>query len=309
MTRWFMNRAGKWLYVVALSSILTAPVVAQPQQSVHRTGFVPASPSVYAVIKHFYDYDRELPLNARTVEAWDAGDLRFETIVFTAHSGERVPGDLALPNGDGPFPCVLLIHGLGNDRDRWWKEDREALPNGLLRAGIAVLTIDLRLHGARNAQNDYRSPVHLTMEDDLPVRNRDMIIDSTIDCRRALDCLRGRADIDGDRLGVAGYSMGGMIAITLSALEKDLRAVVACAVPTGDHLLPIDPFHFAPHSRSPVLLQIGRTDWLSSPPDAELLQSLFPGEAELVFYDAGHRLPPMFAEDAARWLRDGIARP
>ena len=55
-----------------------------------------------------------------------------------------------------------------------------------------------------------------------------------------------------------------MIAIKLSALEADLRAVAARAVPMRN-LIPIDPHQFAPQATSPVLLQIGRTDWLRSP--------------------------------------------
>ncbi len=61
----------------------------------------------------------------------------------------------------------------------------------------------------------------------------------------------------------------------------------------------------APESRAraPVLLQIGRTDWLSSPDDAETLLRLLPAEGNrLTFYDAGHRLPARFAIDAAEWL-------
>ena len=55
--------------------------------------------------------------------------------------------------------------------------------------------------------------------------------------------------------------------------------------------------------RFPVLLQIGRSDWLSSPEDAETLKALLRSEhGKLIFYDAGHKLPPQFAADAARWL-------
>jgi pimeloyl-ACP methyl ester carboxylesterase len=272
---------------------------------VHRQGFVPIDAETFAVITQFYEFDLGLPLDARVVEKWESDLARFEKVVFTTQSGERVPGDLALPKqGEPPFPCVFLLHGLGTSRDRWWREDREALPLGLLEAGIAVFAIDLRFHGERSAENDYQSPVFLTLGDSLFIRNRDMVIQSTIDSRRGLSYLRTREDIDDTRIGVLGYSMGGMIALFLSALEGDLGGIVASAVPTWEQPPPIDHFNFAPRTTGPTLLQFGRSDWLSSPEDAKTLLELMPtGRRELVFYNAGHELPTTFASDAAVWLR------
>jgi pimeloyl-ACP methyl ester carboxylesterase len=279
-----------------------------PDQEVHRRDFVPIGDEIFSVITQFYDFDDVLPLDVRTIEEWEEDTARFETVVFTTSSGERVPGDLVLPkSGTPPYPAVLLIHGLGSDRDRWWKDDREVLPKGLLEAGIAVFTIDLRFHGQRIAENDYQSPVYLTLGNSLFVRSRNMLIQSTIDSRRALDFLRQREEIDGGRIAVVGYSMGGMIALYLSALEDGLVAFVACAVPTTEQPLPVDHFNFAPRARASGLLQIGRDDWLSSPEDAEILRDLLPGEdRRLTFYDAGHRLPTKFASDAALWLRERL---
>ena len=129
-----------------------------------------------------------------------------------------------------------------------------------------------------------------------------MVIQSTIDARRALDYLSSRPEIDTARIGVVGYSMGGMIGLYLSALETALTAVVACAVPTTLQPLPNDHFNFAARARTPTLLMIGRNDWLSSPEDAETLLRFLPQESELFFYESGHVLPAQFASDAAAWL-------
>lgn len=281
------------------------PAFGQPAQSVHRRGFVPVGDAAFAIVAQFYDLDPGLPMNPRVVDTWEEGAGRYEKVVFTTQSGERVPGTLALPAAAAaPHPCVLLLHGLGNSKDRWWEEDRAALPAELLGAGIAVFAIDLRYHGERSVGNDYQPPVYLTLGDSLFVRNRDMMVQSAVDARRALAYLRGRGDIDTARIAVMGYSMGAMISVALSALEPRLAAVVVTAMPTGDQPAPIDPFNFAPRSKVPALLQFGRTDWMSAPEDAETLRRLM-GEkhAGLRFYDAGHRLPPAFATDAAAWLR------
>ena len=295
----------------AVTCLGSWPVGAQelPPQAIHRSDFVVARDDLFFVVRQFYDFDVALPLDSRTVDSWQDDVARFENIVFTTSSGERVPGDLALPlAGEPPYPAVLLIHGLNSNRDYWWRPDRESLPKGLLETGVAVLTIDLRFHGARSAANDYQPPALMTMNgSELFVRSRDMTIQSTIDSRRALDVLIERPEIDGSRIGVVGYSMGGMIALYLSALEPELAAVVAAAVPTREQELPTDHFNFAARAAMPILLQNGRTDWLSSPEDAERLRGLVPSDlASLRLYAAGHRLPPAFAADAASWLRERL---
>jgi len=312
MNRVALAKARRSLYgglvIVVTAGLNPAEAQDSPQQEIHRASFSPASDEVFAVVTQFYEFDRALPLDVRTIERWEDRGRRFETVVFSTSTGERVPGDLVLPSGgQGPYPAVLMVHGLGSNRDRWWEPDRVSLPNSLLDNGIAVLSIDLRLHGARSVANDYQNPVYLTMGNELFVRSRDMTIQSAIDCRRALDVLGERTEIDASKLAVAGYSMGAMIGLYLSALEPELVAVVAAAVPTREQTLPSDPFNFAVRARMPVLLQIGRTDWLSSPEDARRLRDLVPDErGHLRFYDAGHRLPPEFAGHAAEWLAERL---
>jgi len=290
---------------VVLVVATALPAAAQPEQSVHRRGFVPAGDEVFEVVRQAFDLDASVPLDAREVERDEDDASIGREIVFTTQGGERVPGDLLLPKqGRAPYPAVLLLHGLGNDRHRWWREDRRALADRLLAAGIAVFAIDLELHGDRAWRNDYQSPVYLTLGDTRFVRNRDMVIQSTLDARRALALLREREEVDGSRLGVVGYSMGAMIATFLAVLEPRLAGVVACALPTTEQpQTAIDPFQFAPRLRVPIRLEIGRDDWLSSPEDARTFLDLVPGaDRELAFYDAGHVLPPQFATDAAEWL-------
>lgn len=306
------SAAIRVLVPALLLGAAAAPAIAQntPEQTEHRAGFEPVSDEIFRIVEHFYDLDAGNPLAARTLDSWETDEAVFENVVFTTQSGERVPGDLALPlAGDGPYPVVILVHGLGSNRDRWWQEDRTALPDRLLAAGVAVFTLDLAFHGARAAQNDYQNPVFLTMGDSLFVKSRDMVIQSTIDVRRAMAYLETRSEIDRKRIAVAGYSMGAGIAFRVAALEKNLAAVVASAATSGNAPVPTDYFNFAARTRAPVLLQIGRNDWLSSPEDAETLRDLIPaGDKELRFYESGHRLPPEFAEEAAAWLLEKLRR-
>ena len=59
----------------------------------------------------------------------------------------RLPGTLSLPNGSGPFPCVILVHGSGpHDRDETIGPNKpfRDLAYGLATRGIAVLRYEKR---------------------------------------------------------------------------------------------------------------------------------------------------------------------
>lgn len=293
--------------VLLTAAAITLPGVVcaqdRPPQQVHRSDYQPIPDNVFELATQFYDYDPTYPLNSRIVDAWDDDSGRYEKVVFTSSTDDRIPGEIALPlHAEGPIPVVLLLHGLGNSKERWARDDRRSLRDSLLAAGIASFAIDLRYHGERSVENDYQPPMFLTFGDSLFIRNRNMIIQSAIDARRAIDFLRSRSEFDAERIGVVGYSMGGMIGIYLSALEPQLRAVVACAVPTTEQLTPTDHFHFASRAKVRTMLMIGSDDWLSSPEDIQLLHSMMPKGSQLVFYASGHSLPSEFGIEAALWL-------
>ncbi|MEU6412694.1 alpha/beta fold hydrolase [Microbispora sp. NPDC046933] len=122
-----------------------------------------------------------------------------------ASGGERLAGTLTLPDGDGPFPAVLLVPGSGPvDRD----SDHRRLPLGVTRqlaeafavAGIASLRYDKRGVGASTG-------------DFLAAGLRDNMDDA----RSALAALRGRPEIDSGRVALAGHSEGALIAANLAA--------------------------------------------------------------------------------------------
>lgn len=79
-------------------------------------------------------------------------------------SGEwALPGTLSLPNGAGPFPAVVLVHGSGPaDRDETVGPNKpfRDLAWGLASRGVAVLRYDkrTRVHGHKFASSVPNSP-------------------------------------------------------------------------------------------------------------------------------------------------------
>lgn len=290
--------------VVLLPSATTAQDAGEEQLS-------PIGPEAFEVMRDFFAYDPAVPLDARIVErVEDEASVR-EKIVFSGPRDSRVPAYLATPGGGTPpYPCVLLLHGIGDSKEGWFEVDGvpsgAALAESLLASGFAVLAPDARYHGERTGENDYESPSVFTLEKNWLYRARDMIVQSAVESRRAIDYLESRDDVDADRTGVIGYSMGGMTTFELAAVEPRIRAAVAAVTPIlkqGRSALAVH--HFAPYvGETPLLMLMGREDSRNySEEDARRLHALLAAPVkQLTFYDSGHRLPADWTRAAVEWM-------
>jgi hypothetical protein len=135
-------------------------------------------------------------------------------------SGEDALGGLLeLPEGAGPHPAVVLVHGSGaSNRDEAIGPNRpfRDLSRGLAARGVAVLRYDKRSFA--------RPESLLAVGDGLTVR--DEVID---DARAALALLRAHEGIDGSRLFVVGHSFGGTLAPRIAAEEPRPAGLVILA--------------------------------------------------------------------------------
>ena len=294
------------LALVFIATVLVPAGFSQeyPAQQVHRDGFEPVNDEVYSLIKHFYDYDKTYDLRPAIVESASDTTYSYEKIAITASNDERIPIDIYFPVAKDRPRLVMLLHGLGNSKERWQQSDRISLTSRLLESGYAVAAIDLQFHGERSIRNDYQNPVFLTFGDSLFVRSRNMLVQSTIDVRRSIDYLSSRDDIDVDGLSLVGYSMGAMIASFVAALEVRTKTAVLCAIPTTQQPFMIDPYNFASRSAARTVVLAGRSDWVSSPADLRRLVDLLPDGSRLQLYEGGHSLPSEFTASAFNWIVD-----
>jgi uncharacterized protein len=169
-----------------------------------------------------------------------------------------VPGDpvlagtLAVPDGDGPFPAVLIASGSGPlDRDSNHGRARfdvaRQLAHALAEAGLASLRYDKR--GVGGTAGDWRAAG---------------LTDNVDDLGRALDALAARPEVDGDRVVLAGHSEGAILSAALAARGPGVRGVVLLAgsATPGMDLLRWQGQHVAPSLPTVVrgLLRLFRTD-------------------------------------------------
>ena len=132
------------------------------------------------------------------------------------------------------------------------------------------------------------------------VRYANLITQTVVDYRRAVDYLETRDDIDTSRIGLLGYSMGGHMTFILAASDPRIKTVVSCVVPETKGF-PIAASTFVRSLEgTPLLMLMARKDQFYTVESATELFDSIPGEEKtLRFYDSGHSLPAEYAETAA----------
>ncbi|MDE2381727.1 MAG: alpha/beta fold hydrolase [Xanthomonadaceae bacterium] len=150
-----------------------------------------------------------------------AADANFSERDFSVGDGERaLPGTLAMPKGNGPFPAVVLVHGSGpQDRDETIGPNKPFLDiaRTLAAQGIAVLRYDKRTKARPQ---------------DFAGGNFGVDDETTNDAVIAVDALRKTDDIDPKRIFVLGHSQGGMLAPRIAAVSGHVAGLILMAAPS-----------------------------------------------------------------------------
>lgn len=272
----------------------------------------------FAAIRELYTYDATIPLEARVVEKKpmkdDPGGDR-EKVVFRSTQGCLVPGYLQLPKtGAGPFPCVLLLHGWSGSKENWYVEGNYIsggqVRRALLAAGFAIFACDAQCHGDRISVNDFAPVNHYTPTDAVNPRKgyftlREIYTQSVCDYRRAIDYLETRPEIDKQRIGMLGYSMGGTHTFLLTAVEPRVKVSVACAVPADlKKLSLVAPQNYARGvGDRPFFMVMGLHDPLCHVDHARQLYTMIESpKTAIEFFGGDHKLTPDFVPKAVDWV-------
>jgi dienelactone hydrolase len=126
--------------------------------------------------------------------------------VRVPYAGSTLAAYLRVPAGPAPA-IVIMIPGLDSV-----KEELQATAEHMLRRGLAVIAID----GPGQGEAEYEFPIEPAYE---------RVVTAVA------DYLKGRADVDPDRIGVFGVSLGGYYAARSAAYEPRVRAAVDLAGP------------------------------------------------------------------------------
>lgn len=128
-----------------------------------------------------------------------------------------VAATLSMPEGAGPFPAVLMLHGFGSSRDEvggMYATEAAALAE----VGIASLRIDFRGFGQSAGDTGHHT---------VDRQNEDAGV--------GLAALMATAGVDAGRIGVLGFSFGGGAAIQLAAAHPDVVKSLVTWSSVGDY--------------------------------------------------------------------------
>ena len=128
------------------------------------------------------------------------------TVEFTANN-LLLRGWLRAPDADGPHPLVILAHGLGGLKE-WTIPD---VADALVEAGIATMAFDYRNWGDSDGQPREEIDHCGRIED----------------WRSAISYATTLPEIDADRIGIWGTSLGGRDVLAVGAIDRRVRCVVA----------------------------------------------------------------------------------
>lgn len=129
-------------------------------------------------------------------------------------NGVLVRGTFYRPSGaHGPLPVIVLAHGWAMVAGG----DLEEYAATMVNAGFAALTFDFRNLGASEGAPRQELDPHQQIDD----------------FRAAISYVRSRPEVDRERIGIWGSSYAGGHALTVAAIDKRVRCVVA-QVPSID---------------------------------------------------------------------------
>lgn len=244
-----------------------------------------AGDAEYEVFARLHRYESS-PLDEKVERVVTSPHARRETASFrAAYSSERVLAHVFLPtNASPPYQTVIVLGGSTIVDVVTRIEDFNYPFEFILRSGRAAV-IPVLSGTLERGPSPARLPAN---------QRRDRGLRWSADLGRTLEYLDGRADIDRERLGLYGISMGAVDAVRFLAVYPRFKAAVLSsggvnfATPAE-----VNSWNFAPRVHTPVLMVNGRYDFYFPPETNQkvLFNALGTRAADKrhVLYDGGHR--------------------
>lgn len=235
-------------------------------------------------------------------------ELTFPSPVTSAcEANNTVYADYYRPAGTGPFPGVIILDITAGDQ-----RVSKTVARHLAQNGIAGLCVQMAYYGPRRPPGSRRRLLSPDFQHSL-----EAVRQTVLDIRRAAAWLASRPEIDPERLGVVGTSLGSLVGTLAAEMEPRLRRVVVLLGGGGlvdayyDHpkaavfrtvweacggtkekvaafIAPADPLTYAANLRDRrVLIIAGKRDEIVRPKMAEALARAA-GTDKLVWFDCTH---------------------
>jgi dienelactone hydrolase len=214
--------------VVALVLILCLPAVYRAQDTLPK---YPPPSEVKAAFLKLLDRPK-VPLAVKTASTKTEDGLIVEQLTFASEkkadgTEERVPVLIVRPEkADKKLPAVISLHGTGGNKD-----GQKKLLVELAKKDIIGVAIDARYHGERSggakgskAYVDAITRAWKTKKGE--PQEHPFYYDTCWDLWRTVDYLQSRPDVDPGRIGMIGFSMGGIETWLAAAVDERVKVAV-----------------------------------------------------------------------------------
>jgi len=161
--------------------------------------------------------ERQVPLDVQVVEEERLERVTRKKITYASESGHRVPAYLLIPNElAGRAPAMLCLHGSSGARGRTagLGDDYPRYTLELAERGYVTIAPDYPLFGDNQVDLAKLGYVSGTMK-------------GIWDHMRAVDLLVSLPEVDPERIGCIGVSLGGHNSLFVSVFDPRIKAVVS----------------------------------------------------------------------------------
>ncbi len=173
----------------------------------------------------YFSYDARAPFAATETPQPSPAGMRILRVAFPSPAPSPVPvnntvtGFLFLPSGPGPHPAMLVLH-------EWLPlnlNDEYTLCEAIARSHIAAFLMVEPYSFMRRPKP--RIPFREIMSGNVPLM-KEALRQAVLDSRRCLDYLSRRPDIDPQRMGVSGISLGGVLAPLVAGVDRRAKVLL-----------------------------------------------------------------------------------
>ena len=168
--------------------------------------------------------DHQLPLNLNVTGKFRHDGYTIWKLCFQSRPGVYVTGNLYVPDGNGPFPAVLNMHGhWESGRLAYRIQERGHL---LAKCGYVCLSVDAFGTGERCPEHGVFTS-HGGLLGGAPFQFGETLMGLQVaDNIRAIDLLESLPFVDKKKIGACGASGGGNQTMWLAALDERVAAAV-----------------------------------------------------------------------------------
>lgn len=185
-------------------------------------------------------------------------------ISFNLSAWSRVKGYLLVPEGEGPFPAVVLLHDHGahfsigkekmvrpfevseavaEDARQWVEKcyDGSFVGDSLAARGYVVLSVDALFWGDRGCEGGSQYDTQQALASNLMQMGSSWASVIHADDMRSVEFLASLPYVDRERIGCLGFSMGAYRSWMLAALSDVVKVSASiCWMNTTDHLMTLN---------------------------------------------------------------------